>query len=78
MKHIPSFWPLEDMEGLTFESHNAYKCTGVGIGDDNAMTARAGAPTSFCNFIPPCIYGAGSLITEGSKGEGGILLNSEE
>ena len=49
-------------------------------GDGNAMAARAGLPLQdleFVQFHPTGIYGAGCLITEGSRGEGGILRNSE-
>jgi succinate dehydrogenase/fumarate reductase flavoprotein subunit len=49
-------------------------------GDGNAMVARAGLPLQdleFVQFHPTGIYGAGCLITEGSRGEGGILRNSE-
>jgi len=45
-----------------------------------AMVARAGLPNSdleFVQFHPTGIYGAGCLITEGCRGEGGILINSE-
>jgi succinate dehydrogenase (ubiquinone) flavoprotein subunit len=45
-----------------------------------AMVARAGLPLQdmeFVQFHPTGIYGAGCLITEGSRGEGGYLLNSE-
>ena len=44
------------------------------------MAARAGIPLQdleFVQFHPTGIYGAGCLITEGSRGEGGILRNSE-
>ena len=44
------------------------------------MVARAGLPLQdleFVQFHPTGIYGAGCLITEGSRGEGGYLLNSE-
>lgn len=44
------------------------------------MAARAGLPLQdqeFVQFHPTGIYGAGCLITEGSRGEGGILRNSE-
>jgi len=44
------------------------------------MTARAGLPSSdleFVQFHPTGIYDAGCLITEGCRGEGGILINSE-
>ena len=54
----------------------AHTCTG----DGNAMVARAGLPLQdleFVQFHPTGIYGAGCLITEGARGEGGILRNSE-
>ncbi|UYV60295.1 SDHA [Cordylochernes scorpioides] len=54
----------------------AHTCTG----DGNAMVARAGLPNQdleFVQFHPTGIYGAGCLITEGSRGEGGFLINSE-
>lgn len=59
-----------------FSCTSAHTCTG----DGNAMTARAGLPLQdleFVQFHPTGIYGAGCLITEGSRGEGGILRNSE-
>merc|ERR1711970_664891 len=49
-------------------------------GDGMAMVSRAGLPNSdleFVQFHPTGIYGAGCLITEGCRGEGGILINSE-
>merc|ERR1712226_1489035 len=52
----------------------------MGTGDGMAMVARAGLPLQdmeFVQFHPTGIYGAGCLITEGSRGEGGYLLNSE-
>jgi len=55
-------------------STNAYICTGDGMG----MTARAGLPLEdmeFWQFHPTGVAGAGVLITEGVRGEGGILLN---
>jgi len=55
---------------------SAHSCTGDGM----AMVARAGLPNSdleFVQFHPTGIYGAGCLITEGCRGEGGILINSE-
>jgi len=54
---------------------SAHTCTG----DGNAMVTRAGLPCQdleFVQFHPTGIYGAGCLITEGSRGEGGILRNS--
>ena len=56
-------------------SSNAFINTGDGLG----MAARAGIPLQdmeFWQFHPTCIPGAGVLITEGVRGEGGILLNS--
>ncbi|KAI3987025.1 hypothetical protein MKX01_039960 [Papaver californicum] len=58
-----------------FFATSAHTCTG----DGNAMVARAGLPLQdleFVQFHPTGIYGAGCLITEGSRGEGGILRNS--
>ncbi len=57
-------------------STNAYINTGDGLG----MAARAGIPLQdmeFWQFHPTGVAGAGVLITEGVRGEGGILLNSE-
>ncbi|XP_077125646.1 succinate dehydrogenase [ubiquinone] flavoprotein subunit, mitochondrial isoform X2 [Ranitomeya variabilis] len=63
--------------GRTFFScTSAHTCTG----DGNAMVTRAGLPCQdleFVQFHPTGIYGAGCLITEGCRGEGGILINSE-
>jgi succinate dehydrogenase / fumarate reductase flavoprotein subunit len=58
-----------------------YTCTGAHTqtGDGNGMVLRAGLPLSdmeFVQFHPTGIYGAGCLITEGVRGEGGILRNS--
>jgi succinate dehydrogenase / fumarate reductase flavoprotein subunit len=59
-----------------------YSCTGAHTqtGDGNAMVLRAGLPLQdmeFVQFHPTGIYGAGCLITEGARGEGGYLVNSE-
>ena len=59
-----------------------FSCTGAHTqtGDGNAMVLRAGLPLQdmeFVQFHPTGIYGAGCLITEGSRGEGGYLVNSE-
>lgn len=59
-----------------FSATSAHTCTG----DGNAMAARAGIPLQdqeFVQFHPTGVYGAGCLITEGSRGEGGVLRNSE-
>ena len=59
-----------------FSATSAHTCTG----DGNAMALRAGLPLQdmeFVQFHPTGIYGAGCLITEGSRGEGGYLTNSE-
>ncbi len=70
-----------------FSATSAHTCTG----DGNAMAIRAGLPNQvhfdylgllpqqdleFVQFHPTGIYGAGCLITEGARGEGGILLNA--
>jgi len=55
---------------------SAHTCTG----DGNAMILRAGLPLQdmeFVQFHPTGIYGVGTLITEGVRGEGGFLVNSE-
>jgi succinate dehydrogenase / fumarate reductase flavoprotein subunit len=59
-----------------FSCTSAHICTG----DGNAMVLRAGLPLQdmeFVQFHPTGIYGAGCLITEGSRGEGGYLVNSQ-
>ena len=59
-----------------FSCTSAHTCTG----DGNAMVLRAGLPLQdmeFVQFHPTGIYGAGMLITEGARGEGGYLTNSD-
>ncbi len=58
-----------------FSCTSAHTCTG----DGNGMVLRAGLPVQdmeFVQFHPTGIYGAGCLITEGVRGEGGILRNA--
>jgi succinate dehydrogenase / fumarate reductase flavoprotein subunit len=59
-----------------FSCTSAHTCTG----DGNAMVLRAGLPLQdmeFVQFHPSGVYGAGCLITEGARGEGGYLTNSD-
>jgi succinate dehydrogenase / fumarate reductase flavoprotein subunit len=59
-----------------FSCTAAHTCTG----DGNAMVLRAGLPLEdmeFTQFHPSGIYGSGCLITEGARGEGGYLTNSQ-
>ncbi|MCW5731169.1 MAG: succinate dehydrogenase flavoprotein subunit [Alphaproteobacteria bacterium] len=86
-------WCLEDGSIHRFRSHMTVLATGgygrtffsctsahTCTGDGNAMVLRAGLPLQdmeFIQFHPTGIYGAGCLITEGSRGEGGYLVNSE-
>jgi succinate dehydrogenase / fumarate reductase flavoprotein subunit len=59
-----------------FSCTSAHTCTG----DGNGMVLRAGLPLQdmeFVQFHPTGVYGAGMLITEGVRGEGGYLTNSE-
>ncbi len=59
-----------------FSATSAHTCTG----DGNAMVLRAGLPLQdmeFVQFHPTGIYGSGCLITEGARGEGGYVTNSE-
>ncbi len=86
-------WNLDDGTIHCFRAHTVvlatggygriyFSCTGAHTqtGDGGAMVLRAGLPLQdleFIQFHPTGIYGAGCLITEGVRGEGGFLTNSE-
>ncbi len=86
-------WNLEDGTLHVFRAHIVVVATGGGgrayfsttqahicTGDGYAMALRAGLPLQdmeFIQFHPTGVYGAGCLITEGARGEGGYLTNGE-
>lgn len=86
-------WCLDDGSLHLFKAHQTVLATGgygrsyfsctsahTVTGDGNAMVLRAGLPLQdmeFVQFHPTGIYGSGCLITEGVRGEGGYLTNSE-
>src|SRR5437870_2290751 len=86
-------WDLAEGSLHLFRAHIVVLATGGGgraylsttqahicTGDGYAMTLRAGLPLQdmeFIQFHPTGVYGAGCLITEGARGEGGYLTNSE-
>ena len=86
-------WNLEDGSLHLFRAHQVVLATGgygrsyfsctsahTCTGDGNGMVLRAGLPLQdmeFTQFHPTGIYGAGCLITEGVRGEGGYLTNSD-
>lgn len=86
-------WSLEDGTLHRFRAHEVVLATGgygrtyfsctsahTCTGDGGAMVLRAGLPLQdmeFVQFHPTGIYGSGCLITEGVRGEGGYLVNSE-
>jgi succinate dehydrogenase / fumarate reductase flavoprotein subunit len=86
-------WNMEDGTLHRFRAHRTVLATGgygrvyfsctaahTCTGDGNAMALRAGLPLEdmeFTQFHPTGIYGSGCLITEGARGEGGYLTNSD-